>query len=65
MVGTETREGLFKAAIRVVDCGLVCVTVRGIHNLWHERLKHCGGDQPRASIPHIRRIEMKELTETV
>lgn len=65
MVGIETREGLFEAAMRVMNFGLACVTMREKHNLWHERLRHCGDDLVRASIPHIQGIRTEELTETI
>lgn len=65
MVEIETPEGLFEAALRVVDCKISCVTVIGKHNLRHERLEHCGDGFLRASIPHICGIKTEELAEII
>lgn len=64
MIGVETCEGLFEAAIRVVDRKLACVIVRGKHNLQPNGLGHCGYDLHRASMSHIREIKKEELTKT-
>lgn len=54
MVGFETDEGLFKAALKIAKPEQAHASIATNDHVWHERLGHIGKKVLRESAPHVR-----------